>query len=222
MDLMMHHPADLPLPVLPRLAPQPFLAGQRAIVTGASSGIGRAIALALGQAGADVAINFISGEDKAEEAAAQIREHGVRAMTVRCDVSDETQVRDMFKRTIDAFGTVDILVNNAGLQQDAPLEDMTLDRSGTRFSASISPDSSCARARRYGSSNAGAWFRGLQRGGKDHMHQFRARSDSVGRARELCGVERRRDVDDEEHCAGSGALSDQSQQHLPGGDKDAD
>jgi glucose 1-dehydrogenase len=145
MDLSLHHPADLPLPVIPKLAPQPFLVGQKAIVTGASSGIGRAVALALGQAGADVAINFIAGEDKAEEAAAQIREHGVRAMTVRCDVSDETQVKNMFKQTIDAFGTVDILVNNAGLQQDAPLEAMTIEKWNKVIGINLTGQFLCAR-----------------------------------------------------------------------------
>jgi glucose 1-dehydrogenase len=139
------HPPGLPLPVMPRLEAQPFLNGQRAIVTGASSGIGRAIALALGRAGADVAINYITGEDKAEEAAAQIRECGVRAMTVRCDVSDETQVRNMFKQTIDAFGTVDILINNAGLQQDAPFEEMTLEKWNRVIGINLTGQFLCAR-----------------------------------------------------------------------------
>ena len=145
MDFMMHHPADLPLPVMPKLKPQPFLSGQRAIVTGASSGIGRAVAIALGQAGADVAINYISGEDKAEETAAEIRASGAKAITVRCDVSNEQEVRAMFRRTIDAFGTVDILINNAGLQQDAALEAMTLERWNKVIGINLTGQFLCAR-----------------------------------------------------------------------------
>ncbi|MGA9024878.1 MAG: SDR family oxidoreductase [Steroidobacteraceae bacterium] len=103
-----------------------MLQGQRAIVTGAGSGIGRAIALALGQAGADVVVNYVSGTDTAEEVAAQIRTGGVRALAIRADVSDESQVQDMFRKTIEAFGSVDIVVNNAGLQQDAAFENLTL------------------------------------------------------------------------------------------------
>ncbi len=105
MDVPMH-PAHLPLPVMPQVPPQQMLLGQKAIVTGASSGIGRAIALALGQAGADVAVNYITDPDKAEQTCADIRGFGVRAIAVRADVSDEAEAKDMFRRTIEAFGTV--------------------------------------------------------------------------------------------------------------------
>ena len=113
-------------PIMPCVPPQKVLSGQSALVTGASSGIGLAIARSLGEAGADVAINFVAGEDKAQALADEIRASGVRAITLRADVSDEAQVRAMFKTMIESFGTVDILVNNAGLQQDAPLHEMTL------------------------------------------------------------------------------------------------
>ena len=116
----------LPTPVMPRLAPQKLLLGQKAIVTGASSGIGRAVALALADAGADVVVNYASGEAKAQAVVEGIRSKGCSALAVRADVSDEIQVLDLFERTLDTFGTVDILVNNAGLQQDAPLHEMTL------------------------------------------------------------------------------------------------
>ena len=118
--------AHLPEPVMPRCPPQKLLLGQKALVTGASSGIGRAIALSLGDAGADVVINYVSGEDKAQALAEEIRAKGVRAMIVRADVSDEAQVATMFRTMIAEFGTIDILVNNAGLQQDAPFHELTL------------------------------------------------------------------------------------------------
>jgi glucose 1-dehydrogenase len=118
--------AHLPEPVMPRCPPQKLLLGQKALVTGASSGIGRAIALSLGDAGADVVINYVSDEDKAQALAEEIRAKGVRAMIVRADVSDEAQVSAMFRTMIAEFGTIDILVNNAGLQQDAPFHELTL------------------------------------------------------------------------------------------------
>jgi glucose 1-dehydrogenase len=118
--------AYLPEPVMPRCPPQKLLLGQKALVTGASSGIGRAIALSLGDAGADVVVNYVSGEDKAQELAEEIRAKGSRAMVVRADVSDEAQVTAMFGAMIAEFGTIDILVNNAGLQQDAPFHELTL------------------------------------------------------------------------------------------------
>jgi glucose 1-dehydrogenase len=111
---------------MPVCDPQPWLAGQRALVTGASSGIGREIALALGQFGADVVINYASGEQPAEETAAQLRRIGRNAFAYRADVSNEAEIQGMFRRMFQDFGTIDILVNNAGLQQDAPIEDMSL------------------------------------------------------------------------------------------------
>ena len=83
----------LPTPVMPRVPPQKLLLGQKALVTGASSGIGRAIALALGEAGADVVVNYVSGEDKAQSLVEEIAAKGSSAIAVRADVSDEAQVR---------------------------------------------------------------------------------------------------------------------------------
>ncbi|MDI1311824.1 MAG: SDR family oxidoreductase [Prosthecobacter sp.] len=103
-----------------------LLKDQTALVTGASSGIGRAIAIALGQAGANVVINFFGQPDKALEVAEEVRRCGTRAITVPADVSDPQQVRVMFERTVDEFGGLDILVNNAGVQLDAAFEDLTL------------------------------------------------------------------------------------------------
>ena len=139
------HPAHLPKPVMPRVPPQQLLLGQKAIVTGASSGIGRAIALALGQAGADVVVNYVAGEDKAREVCAEIRGFGVRALAIRADVSDEASVRAMFATMISEFGTVDVLVNNAGLQQDAPFEDLTLAQWNKVIGINLTGQFLCAR-----------------------------------------------------------------------------
>jgi glucose 1-dehydrogenase len=102
------------------------LAGQKSLVTGGSSGIGRGIALALGAAGADVVVNYLSHREVAEKVVAQIQRAGGRAYSHRADVTSEKQVQAMFHRMYKKFGTIDILVNNAGVQKDAPFERMTL------------------------------------------------------------------------------------------------
>jgi glucose 1-dehydrogenase len=137
--------AHLPEPVMPRVPPQKLLLGQKALVTGASSGIGRAIAHSLGDAGADVVINYVSGEDKAEALAAEIRARGSRALALRADVSDESQVRDMFGLMIKELGTIDILVNNAGLQQDAPFHELTLAQWNKVLAVNLTGQFLCAR-----------------------------------------------------------------------------
>jgi glucose 1-dehydrogenase len=137
--------SHLPTPVMPRVPPQRMLHGQKALVTGASSGIGRAIAIALGEAGADVAINYVAGEEKAQEACAEIRRRGARAMALKADVSDETQVEAMFARMIEEFGTIDVLVNNAGLQQDAPFEELTLAQWNKVLGVNLTGQFLCAR-----------------------------------------------------------------------------
>jgi glucose 1-dehydrogenase len=90
------------------------LDGKNALVTGASSGIGRAIALALGAAGADVAINYRSNAAGAEETARQVHETGHRSLTIQADVGDPVQVATMFGRFDAELGSIDILVANAG------------------------------------------------------------------------------------------------------------
>lgn len=91
------------------------LKGQKALVTGASSGIGLGVAKALGAAGADVVVNYVSAPEAAEQVAEEIRAGGGRALAIRADVSQEDQVQAMFREMLAAWGTVDILVNNAGL-----------------------------------------------------------------------------------------------------------
>jgi glucose 1-dehydrogenase len=138
--------AHLPKPVMPRVPPQNLLLGQKALVTGASSGIGRAIALSLGEAGADVVINYVSDEDKAQGLAEEIRVKGVRALALRADVSDEKQVGDMFRSMIEQLGTIDILVNNAGLQQDAPFHELTLAQWNKVLAVNLTGQFLCSRA----------------------------------------------------------------------------
>lgn len=121
------------------------LAGQKALVTGASSGIGRAVAIALGQAGADVLVNYITSPDEADKAVAEIRRFGVNAAAHQADVSVETDVRGMFERMCKEFGTIDILVANAGLQRDAPVGRMTLEQWNKVLSVNLTGQFLCAR-----------------------------------------------------------------------------
>ena len=136
---------DLPKPVVPKTEQRKLLKGQKAIVTGASSGIGRSIALALGHAGADICINYVAGEDKAQAMVEELRGHGHTAFAFRADVSSEEEVAAMFKAVRDEFGTVDILINNAGLQQDAPVDQMTLAQWNKVISVNLTGQFLCAR-----------------------------------------------------------------------------
>ena len=104
---------------------------QSVVVTGANSGIGRAVAIHLAREGADVAINYVVGDEAAQEVIDEIKRNGGNAIALKADVSKEAEVQAMFKEMFKAFGTIDILVNNAGLQRDAPLDQMTLEQWNT-------------------------------------------------------------------------------------------
>ncbi len=131
--------------VMPKCEPLKILKNQKALVTGANSGIGRAVAIALGEAGADVVVNYRSGEDAAQEVVDKIKQFGSNAIAHQADVSQEDQVGAMFKRMIQEFGNTDILVNNAGLQQDAPFDEMTLQQWNTVINVNLTGQFLCAR-----------------------------------------------------------------------------
>lgn len=122
------------------------LKGQRALVTGASSGIGRAIAVALAEAGASVVINYHSQASEADAVTQEIKGRGGRALTLQADVSKEDQVERMFAEAIRQLGSLDILVNNAGLQRDAAFPEMTLDDWQTVIDVNLTGQFLCARA----------------------------------------------------------------------------
>ena len=122
------------------------LEGQRALVTGASSGIGEGVARALGAAGASVVVNYRSQPQVAERIAEEIRKHEVEAMAVAADVSREDHVEAMFATMLRAWGTIDILVNNAGVQQDAAFTEMTLAQWNTVIDVNLTSMFLCTRA----------------------------------------------------------------------------
>ena len=121
------------------------LEGQTALVTGANSGIGEGVAIALGAAGANVVVNYVSKPETAETVCQKIRDSGSKAIALMADVSNEDQVLQMFSHTIQEFGTIDILVNNAGLQRDAPFTEMTLDQWNTVINVNLTGQFLCAR-----------------------------------------------------------------------------
>src|SRR5262245_12814075 len=121
------------------------LQGQKALVTGASSGIGKAVAIALGRAGADVVVNYSRDRDGASDVVNAIAGSGVKALAIQADVSNEDQVLAMFARMKEELGTIDVLVNNAGLQQDAPIDDMTVAQWNRVIGVNLTGQFLCAR-----------------------------------------------------------------------------
>jgi glucose 1-dehydrogenase len=133
-------------PKVPPMPDQKPLARQRALVTGANSGIGRSVAVALGQAGADVVVNYVEDDDAANDVANEIRRAGSKAIVHKADVSAQDQVSAMFDRTVKEFGTVDILVNNAGLQRDAAFAEMSLAQWNKVLDVNLTGQFLCAQA----------------------------------------------------------------------------
>ncbi len=111
----------------PNLPPLPILKGQKALVTGASSGIGQGVAIALGKAGCDVLVNYGHHREGADEAVKIIEDAGSKAFAFQADVGVEGDIIKMFEKMEETFGRVDILINNAGLQRDHPIDQMTLE-----------------------------------------------------------------------------------------------
>ncbi len=139
-------PPQHPPVVMPSLERQQILKGQKALVTGASSGIGKQVAIALGHAGADVAVNYIGNRDLAEDTVQEIKRRcDINAMALRADVSKEDEVQAMFEAAIEEFGTVDILVNNAGIQSDAPFDELTIEQWNKVISINLTGQFLCAR-----------------------------------------------------------------------------
>ncbi|MDX1919736.1 MAG: SDR family oxidoreductase [Candidatus Caenarcaniphilales bacterium] len=136
---------NLPPAVQPQCPINKTLKVQKALVTGASSGIGQAIAISLGQAGADVLVNYASDEKGAKETAAEIERCGSKTVIFKADVSQESEVLKMFEAFASEIGKLDILVNNAGLQKDAPLEEMTAEQWDRVINVNLRGQFLCAR-----------------------------------------------------------------------------
>ncbi len=104
-----------------------MLKGKKALITGASKGIGKAIAVAFAREGADVAFTYLSSVEKGKALENELASYGITAIGIRSDASDFTQAEALIKEVLDAFGQIDILVNNAGITRDNLLLRMSLD-----------------------------------------------------------------------------------------------
>jgi glucose 1-dehydrogenase len=130
---------------LPPRRPGPALAGQKALVTGASKGIGQGIAVALAVAGADVLLNYFSDPQGAERTAELVRQVGRKAVLFQADVAVEEQVQAMFDCLIRELGRIDILIANSGIQLNAPIDQMTLQQWQRVIDINLTGQFLCAR-----------------------------------------------------------------------------
>ncbi len=95
-----------------------MLRNKTALITGASRGIGRAIALELGKQGANIVVNYAGSKERADQVVEELKDMGVRAISVQADVADEKSVKSLVKTSLEEFGSIDVLVNNAGITKD--------------------------------------------------------------------------------------------------------
>jgi NAD(P)-dependent dehydrogenase (short-subunit alcohol dehydrogenase family) len=185
------------------------LQGQPALVTGGSSGIGKATSIGLGKAGADVVVNYIGNADSADETAHIIEREGGRAIAIQADVSKEDEVQAMFKQAISHFGTLHIVVSNAGLQADSPFESMTLEKWNKVIGVNLTGQFLCMREA----------VREFSRRG---VVKLGASGNSLGGPRELRRVQGRHQHADAKRRAGGGAAKDSRERDRAGRNPHAD
>lgn len=123
-----------------------MLKGKTAVVTGAGSGIGKAIAEELARQGADLAIDYVGNGNAAQELADRLNRGASRAVAVRADVSDQAQVRHLIRETIHAFGKIDLLVNNAGIEKRTPFLEVSVDEWNRILAVDLTGAFMCAQA----------------------------------------------------------------------------
>lgn len=105
----------------------PSLEGKTVVITGAGTGLGKAMALRFGDEKANVVINYFKEEENPEETVEKIESSGARAIAVQGDVSKEDDVKALIRQAVDSFGSVDVMVNNAGVENEVPSEDLSLE-----------------------------------------------------------------------------------------------
>ena len=148
-DLPSKDPSAPASPDASRIPSAPYhqvLTGQPALVTGANSGIGRAVALGLARAGADVVVNYVTHPETADEVVHEIEAMGRKAIALKADVSKEDEVEAMFAAAVQHFGTLHIVVSNAGLQRDSAFVDMTMEQWSTVIGVNLTGQFLCTRA----------------------------------------------------------------------------
>ena len=122
-----------------------LLKGQKALVTGGSSGIGEAVVRALAASGAAVVVNYHSEAESAQKIVDEIQKANGEAIAIQANVSQEDEVKAMFDRSFKEFGTIDISIDNAGIQKDAPFLDLTLDQWNLVIGVNLTGQFLCAR-----------------------------------------------------------------------------
>ncbi len=121
------------------------LEGQKALVTGASKGLGASIAIGLAEAGADVLVNYYGDKAGAEEVAQTIEANGGKATLFKADVASETDILAMYDHMFETFGRIDILIANSGIQLNAPIDEMTLHQWQRVIDVNLTGQFLCAR-----------------------------------------------------------------------------
>ena len=120
--------------------------GKTVLITGASRGIGRAIALRLAEEGADIGVNYLRNHKAAQEVALELEAKGVRARLFACDVRDDAAVRAMVGRAVEAFGGIDVWVNNAGIEYEEPIDRISEAHWDDTFAVNVKGLFHCCRA----------------------------------------------------------------------------
>jgi NAD(P)-dependent dehydrogenase (short-subunit alcohol dehydrogenase family) len=198
------------------------LVGQKALVTGASKGLGQAMAIGFARAGADVLVNYSTDEQGARKTAAIIEEHGGKAVIFKANVSRETDVKAMFDCMLQSFGRVDICVPNAAIQLNANVNEMTLEQWQNVIDVNLTGNVSLCPGSDSGfQATRNRWFHLLCLR-QAHIHELGARHHSLGRPRELRRGQGRPHVVYEEFGPGSFASAHPSKRHLIGGDSNSD
>ena len=170
------------------------LQGRTALVTGASRGIGGAIARALAGGGANVVVNYRERRDAADEVVRAITAHGARALAAQADVTIRAEVRELVSQTIESFGTIDILVNNAGILQQKPFAEITDEDWDTVMAVNLrgtflcSQEALAAMRRQGGGRIVNLASSGGQLGGALAPHYSASKAGVIGLTRSLARV----------------------------------
>ncbi len=197
------------------------LKGQPAIITGGATGIGKAVAIQFALEGAKVVVNYLKG-DPVDDVIGKIREGGGEAIAVEADVSKEDEVKNLFKKAIDTYGTVHILVNNAGIQKDSGFVHMSLEDWQKVIDINLTGQFLCAREAAKEFLRRGVDHDVSVSAGKIIFMSSVHQRHSVERSCELCHIKGRHRPADAHRGPGTSPAENPGQQPGTGGYQNAD